>query len=70
MNLVEKIISLAESIGARIKNVDLKIGDLSNLQTSNKTSIVSSINEVIAAQSPQTLETTSCSYEYSSDRAD
>lgn len=47
--LAERIVSLASAIGADIKSVTASQGLLSNLNTTDKTSLVAAINEIEAA---------------------
>lgn len=46
MSLETKLITLAQVIGADIKDIRLKQGDLTSLSTTAKTSLVASINEL------------------------
>ncbi|NLY14591.1 MAG: hypothetical protein GXZ10_13370 [Gammaproteobacteria bacterium] len=45
MSLETGVIALAEAIGADVKSLNLKIGDLSQLQTAAKNNLVAAINE-------------------------
>lgn len=49
MSLETQIIALAQAIGADIKDVRVKQGDLTSLTTAAKTSLVAAINELKAA---------------------
>jgi len=49
MSLETQIIALAQAIGADIKDVRAKQGDLTSLTTTAKTSLVAAINELKAA---------------------
>ena len=46
MSLVTKITAFINSVGTDIKNLTAKIGNLANLQTTDKSSLVSAINEI------------------------
>ena len=48
MSLETGIIALAEAIGADVKSLTLKIGDLSQLSTAAKNNLVAAINELSA----------------------
>ena len=48
MSLEAKIIALAQAIGADVKAVNAKAGDITGLSTATKNNIVSAINEVHA----------------------
>jgi hypothetical protein len=47
--LEQRIISLAQAIGADVKDIRAKAGDLTTLQTSTKLNIVAAINELKAS---------------------
>lgn len=49
MSLETQLIALAQAIGADIKDVRVKQGDLTSLTTAAKTSLVAAINELKAA---------------------
>lgn len=49
MSLETGIIALAEAIGADVKTLTLKIGDLSQLTTTAKSNLVAAINEAAAS---------------------
>ena len=51
MSLETKIIALAQAVGADVKLLTTKQGDLTALSTTAKTSLVAAINEVFAALS-------------------
>ena len=46
MSLETKITAFVNSVGTDIKNLTAKIGNLANLQTTDKSSLVSAINEI------------------------
>ena len=46
MSLATKITAFVNSVGTDIKNLTAKIGNLANLQTTDKSSLVSAINEI------------------------
>ena len=46
MSLVTKITAFINSVGTDIKNLTAKIGNLANLQTTDKSSLVSANNEI------------------------
>lgn len=46
MSLETKIIALAQAIGADVKALNVKTGDLSSLSTTAKTNLVAAINEI------------------------
>jgi hypothetical protein len=48
MSLETKIISLAQAIGADIKDIRTKQGTLTSLSTTNKTNLVAAINELFS----------------------
>ena len=50
MSLVTKITAFVSSVGTDIKNLTTKIGNLANLQTTDKSSLVSAINELKSFQ--------------------
>lgn len=47
--LAQRIIDLASAVGADVKDVRVKQGDLTALNTTSKTSLVSAINELVVA---------------------
>lgn len=49
MSLETRIIALAQAIGADVKSLTAKQGDLTSLSTTAKTNIVAAINELYAA---------------------
>lgn len=49
MTMETRLIALAQAIGADIKDLNAKRGLLSSLNTTDKTSIVAAINEIVAA---------------------
>lgn len=49
MTLQSRIVALAEAIGADIKSIFSKQGDLSTLTTAQKASLVEAINELDAS---------------------
>ncbi len=49
MSLETGIIALAEAIGTDVKSLNLKIGNLSQLQTDAKNNLVAAINEAVAS---------------------
>lgn len=46
MSFESRIITLAQAIGCDVKNIILNQGDLSTLETTNKSSLVAALNEV------------------------
>ena len=50
MSLVTKMTAFVSSVGTDIKNLTTKIGNLANLQTTDKSSLVSAINELKSFQ--------------------
>ena len=50
MSLATKITAFVSSVGTDIKNLTAKIGNLANLQTNDKSSLVGSINELKSFQ--------------------
>lgn len=46
MSLAAKITAFVSSVGTDMKNLTTKIGNLANLQTTDKSSLVSAINEI------------------------
>ena len=58
MSLVTRITALINSIATDIKDVYAKIGNLSSLQTTTKSSLVGAINEIIASGGLQIDDTT------------
>lgn len=46
MTLAQRLTALVNSIGAKIKDLRSKVGNLANLNTTTKTDLVSAINEV------------------------
>ena len=58
MSLVTRITALINSIAADIKDVYAKIGNLSSLQTTTKSSLVGAINEIIASGGLQINDST------------
>lgn len=58
MSLVTRITALINSIATDIKDVYAKIGNLSSLQTTNKSSLVGAINELKSSGGLQINDTT------------
>ena len=50
MSLATKMTAFVSSVGTDIKNLTTKIGNLANLQTTDKSSLVSAINELKSFQ--------------------
>ena len=49
MTIESGVIALAQAVGADVKALNLKIGDLSQLQTAAKSNLVAAINEAAAS---------------------
>ena len=58
MSLLTRITALINSIATDIKDVYAKIGNLSSLQTTTKSSLVGAINEIIASGGLQINDST------------